>query len=481
MGVVRVVSSAPAVGVAAAPPTDEMSFWVEWGLGDRAVVPSAADVMTRLEAAEAETTRLVRAQARDLQLLRSVRVAQQEADVGADAPHASVDADGWVATEAGLALGLSETQVRARLAFADALDRYRHIDHLAAGGGAPAATLQRLCDHLDELATLVSPDELRDVERSTVAWLADQPRSTTALNRRMRRLVLRAKARAGRDDAGDRSHADRDVRVVSRGDGTADVWARLPEADALAVAAALRAGSALARAAGDPRTLAQLRADGLTAAVTGRPGLYGLSCDVPGHADGHTVVTARVDVTVAWTSLAGIGHEPGEVEGYGPVPTSTVVDILGRYTHADGAASPQVRGLVLDPASGRLLGMAGDLGRVSWVDEVRPGVGYQHPPTMDALARARDRTCRAPGCHRPATACDADHIVPWPDGPTTLPNTAMLCRYHHRLKTHAPGWTMTGAGDDDVVWITPSGRQARTAPLSRPTPGTDPEDDPPPF
>jgi hypothetical protein len=57
----------------------------------------------------------------------------------------------------------------------------------------------------------------------------------------------------------------------------------------------------------------------------------------------------------------------------------------------------------------------------------------------------------------------------------------MLCRYHHRLKTHAPGWTMTGAGDDDVVWITPSGRQARTAPLSRPTPGTDPEDDPPPF
>jgi hypothetical protein len=113
MGVVRVVSSAPAVGVAAAPPTDEMSFWVEWGLGDRAVVPSAADVMTRLEAAEAETTRLVRAQARDLQLLRSVRVAQQEADLGADAPHASVDADGWVATEAGLALGLSETQVRA--------------------------------------------------------------------------------------------------------------------------------------------------------------------------------------------------------------------------------------------------------------------------------------------------------------------------------------------------------------------------------
>ena len=44
------------------------------------------------------------------------------------------------------------------------------------------------------------------------------------------------------------------------------VRARLPESDALAVVASLRASSQLARAAGDPRTLAQLRADTLVAA-----------------------------------------------------------------------------------------------------------------------------------------------------------------------------------------------------------------------
>ncbi len=460
-----------------------MSFWVDWGLGDRAVEPAAADVMTRLEAAEAEATRLARAQARDLQVLRSVRLAQQRDELGEDAARVRLDTDGWVATEAGLALGLSETQVRSRLAFADALDRYGAVDELAASGGAPAFTLQRLCDHLDELATLVSPAEVAEVEGAAVAWLSAQPRTLAALNRRMRRLVLRAKARRGRDDARDRSHADRDVRVSSRGDGTADLWARLPEADALAVAAALRAGSALARAAGDPRTLAQLRADGLTAAVTGRPGLYGLSCDVPDHATGRPAVSARIDVAIAWSSLSGRGHEPAEVEGYGPVPPSTVVDLLGTLTQNRVVDEPTVRGLLIDSATGRLVGLAGDLGRVTWVDSLRAGEGYQHSATMDVLAKARDRTCRAPGCHRPATGCDADHIVPWPDGPTTLPNTAMLCRYHHRLKTHAPGWAMAGSGDDDVVWTTPSGRRAATSPdrlpRSKPPPG--PRDDPPPF
>ena len=461
----------------------EMSFWIEWGLGDRPADASAADVMSRLEAAEAEATRLVRAQARDLQLLRSVRRAQQEAELGEDAPLVRLDPDGWVATEAGLALGLSESQVRSRMAFADALDRYSHVDAFAAAGGAPAFTLQKLCDHLDELATLVSPSEVLEAEAAAVAWLSAQPRTLTALNRRMRRLVLRAKARCGRDDVGDRAHADRDVRVSSRGDGTADVWARLPEADALAVAAALRAGSALARAAGDPRTLSQLRADGLTAAVTGRPGHYGVSCDVPEHATGRPAVSARIDVSIAWASLSGRGHEPGEVAGYGPVPASTVVDLLGMLVQSRAADGLTVRGLLVDAATGRLVGLAGDLGPVSWVDSVRPGAGYAHSAAMDALVQSRDRICRAPGCHRPATACDADHIVAWPDGPTTLPNTAMLCRYHHRLKTHAPGWTMSGSGDDDVVWTTPSGRQATTSPehLLRSRPAADPTDDPPPF
>lgn len=98
---------------------------------------------------------------------------------------------------------------------------------------------------------------------------------------------------------------------------------------------------------------------------------------------------------------------------------------------------------------------------------------------------------RCEGCSstRPRVACDTDHLVPWPDGPTTLPNAVMLCRYHHRLKTHAASWDIEGSGDDDVMWTTPSGRRSCTRPAAHavgPTPPTDsdpaaPEDDPTPF
>ncbi len=485
---VEVVGSGGDAGAAALDADPTMSFWVAWALGDGPAEPSAADVMSRVESVEAEMTRLLRAQARDLQVVRGLRRSQQQREHGPDAPAERLDVDGWVATEAGVALGLSETQVRDRLAFADALDRYPAVDALAAEGGAPAWTLQRLCEHLDELGVLVSGDELAQAQEAAVEWVAAGRRTVAQLNRHMRRLVLRARARAGGagDRARDGAHADRDVRARSLGDGTAEIWARLPDADALAVVAALRAGSTRARAAGDPRTLAQLRADGLTAAVTGRPGLYGMAHDMTEHAAGRPSGRTVIDVVVPMASLSGEGDDPGEVAGFGPVPPQTVLDLMA---HPSFGERCQVRGLLVDADTGHLVGLAGDLGRVHWVASAPGGGGYRHPAVADQLAQARDGTCRAPGCTRPASACDTDHLVPWPDGPTTLPNTAMLCRYHHRLKTHAVDWEVDGRGDGDLVWITPSGRRSRTRPVAHPTgrtaPGgptpSDAEDDPPPF
>jgi hypothetical protein len=461
-----------------------LSFWAEWAVGGQPAQPDASDVVSRLEAAQREATRLSWAQGRDLQMLRDVRLAQQQHDLPADAPAQRWDVDGWVATEASIVLGLSESQVRGLLAFADALDRYRLVDRLAAEGGAPTYTLQRLVEHLDDLAAFVSPADLAEAEHAAVTWLAEGRRTVSQLNRRMRRLVLRAKARSGHadDDTAGRAHADRDVRLRSCGDGTAELWARLPESDALAVVASLRASSQLARAAGDPRTLAQLRADTLVAAVTGEQALYGLGWDVADSQHGTSSVTAQIDVVIPMSSLTGADGHPGEVAGHGPVPASSVRDLL--------ATRPvRARGLLVDPQTGVLVGLAGDIGPVRWVTTTPASPGYEHSPTLEALARARDQVCRAPGCTRPAARCDADHLVPWPDGPTSLVNTAMLCRYHHRLKTHAQRWSLLGRGDDDVVWTTPSGRTATTRPnehLPRPPahpevhPGAHPESDGPP-
>jgi hypothetical protein len=54
------------------------------------------------------------------------------------------------------------------------------------------------------------------------------------------------------------------------------------------------------------------------------------------------------------------------------------------------------------------------------------------PPALRRALEVRDRGCRFPGCG--SRFCDAHHIRHWADGgPTSLTNTILLCRCHHRL------------------------------------------------
>ncbi len=64
----------------------------------------------------------------------------------------------------------------------------------------------------------------------------------------------------------------------------------------------------------------------------------------------------------------------------------------------------------------------------------RPGPNRTTPrqPTWRPLC-ARDLTCRAPGCDRPATDSDLDHTIAYADGGATHPsNVKCLCRLHHQ-------------------------------------------------
>jgi hypothetical protein len=82
---------------------------------------------------------------------------------------------------------------------------------------------------------------------------------------------------------------------------------------------------------------------------------------------------------------------------------------------------------------------------------------HDPPPAMRRSVQLRDVTCRFPGCTVLATRCDLDHTVPWPHGPTCPCNLAALCRHHHRLKTHDPGWTLTNHDNGHLTWTTPWG------------------------
>ena len=63
-------------------------------------------------------------------------------------------------------------------------------------------------------------------------------------------------------------------------------------------------------------------------------------------------------------------------------------------------------------------------------------VGRTTRSVSDRLWKAlvvRDGHCRAPGCDRPPSDCEAHHIWHWEHGgPTDLANLILLCWFHHR-------------------------------------------------
>jgi len=96
-----------------------------------------------------------------------------------------------------------------------------------------------------------------------------------------------------------------------------------------------------------------------------------------------------VQVTVPLTMLLGLDQtHPAELAGYGPIPAQTARKL---------AAAGTWRRLVTDPITGAPL----DYGRTR----------YQPPADLAEHVITRDRTCRWPGCHRPAAGCHLDHTI----------------------------------------------------------------------
>ena len=85
----------------------------------------------------------------------------------------------------------------------------------------------------------------------------------------------------------------------------------------------------------------------------------------------------------------------------------------------------------------------------------------------------RDRHCRFPGCDRPASWCEAHHVVHVADGGPACPsNLVLVCsRHHHRL--HQPGWSATLGDDAELVVSDPEGRHRTSHPQGHsPRPAT---------
>ena len=87
-------------------------------------------------------------------------------------------------------------------------------------------------------------------------------------------------------------------------------------------------------------------------------------------------------------------------------------------------------------------------------------------PAQRKALIVRDGGCIFPGCDRPASWCDAHHIIHWLDsGPTDLWNLCLLCSAHHHI-VHDGGWRLRhldplseqGTGNGRIGFTDPQGR-----------------------
>jgi hypothetical protein len=69
-------------------------------------------------------------------------------------------------------------------------------------------------------------------------------------------------------------------------------------------------------------------------------------------------------------------------------------------------------------------------------------------------------------CNRPARIGDLDHLVPFPDQPTSADNLHPPCERHH-IGKHTAGWQVRRNDDGTTTWISPQGREYTSHPPTR--------------
>src|SRR3954470_4178397 len=335
-----------------------------------------------------------------------------------------------------------------------------------------------------------SPDDVLAALEAVVL-----PRATGLSISRLRALVRAELIKvdpAAADRRRKKAERDADVTVRGMGDGMGELRAFMPYPEAAELRAVADADARAAKAAGDERPIGMLRSLALHDRVT-----------FPGRerpaVSAHLEVVASLDtLESAAAGAPGQGCEPVLVGGE-PVTAALARQLLERLDGLcpGGLQAPTDGTLMISvtDADGRLIVT---VTRRELESAVRHGRGlcppiavdrYHPSPAQQRFGRTRDRTCRHYGCGNRAGWADLDHVIAHADGGATdCANLCCLCRRHHRLKTHAPGWRYVMTHDGVLTITTPSGvtRVTRPPGMTHEDPGVlrvpaERDPDPPPF
>ena len=154
----------------------------------------------------------------------------------------------------------------------------------------------------------------------------------------------------------------------------------------------------------------------------------------------------------ALVELATGGEQPAKIQ-----VTSSVETLLGLVGAPAGEmefslpiSSKTVERLACDCSITRVL-----LNSESTVIDVGRSKRVVSEPGRRAL-KARDGSCRWPGCERPASWSAAHHVVHWIHGGTTdLDNLILLCHRHHWM-VHEGGWQLVRSESNQLLTIPPT-------------------------
>lgn len=250
------------------------------------------------------------------------------------------------------------------------------------------------------------------------------------------RVVMRVDPEGARDRAAERKQ-QRCMGIDSKEADMARLWAYLPANLATACYDRVDKIAKQAQSPEDPRTLDQIRADVVADLLLATPGKT-------------SAVKVELYVTVSAATLMGLSEQPGEIAGYGPITPGLAREL---------AADATWRRLLTDPVTGEAL----EFGTAT----------YRPPAALQRYIWARDRTCRFPGCMRPAHKSELDHTVPFPEGGTDEANLGPFCKRHHRTK-HRSEWLVEQPRPGSFRFRSPAGKTYERHP--EPVLG-----DPPPF